>query len=230
VSDVPSQTTKSDSQTTAPVQATATMTPQYNQSGNFSQQTNQSTPFLQQTNQSASVAHSQNALSMPATGTQQTGNNEDELNSSTDFFSFKKKDPAVSSSVTQSGDQSIFQFGMQTGNTTGVQSTSSPPSTMPFSFDSGSLSMASAQAGNQQFLTGSQGFPEMMTGPIVTSSQQQQQQQMLMRQQQAKQQQMMKQLQRQQQQFQKQQQQQLQQLQQQFMQPLAPETQVQENT
>ncbi|WAQ95521.1 FBF1-like protein, partial [Mya arenaria] len=166
--------------------------------------------------------------SQPATG------GEDELNSSTDFFSFKKKEPVMSTGETQSGNQNGLQLStgfpseLQTGLQSGLQSTYLPPPSTASSqpdYLAGNLQPQGFQAGSLQLQTGSQVYPDLMTGSMMTNAQQtQQQQQQMMRQQQLKQQQMMKQIQRQQQQFQKQQQQQLQQIQQQFMQPIAADT------
>lgn len=145
---------------------------------------------------------------------------EDELNSSTDFFSFKKKDNVrdqsdVQTDLTETGPQ--YELSTQESNQLYNQGNAGlQPQQISYS------------SGTQPFQTGIQSYPDMMTGSLMPSAQQlqQQQQQLLQRQQQVKQQQLMKQLQRQQQQFQRQQQQLHQQLQQQFQQPVMPEAQV----
>ncbi|XP_052266250.1 fas-binding factor 1-like isoform X2 [Dreissena polymorpha] len=155
---------------------------------------------------------------------------EDELNSSTDFFSFKKKDPeppsssaynatigSPSANAYQNGFPPEAQNVLQPLSIFGSLQQQQQQTTLPFM----------SQVGNQNIQTGLQSFPDMSTGLLMSSGQQlQQQQQMLQRQQQLRQQQVMKQIQRQQQQFQRQQQQQLQQLQQQLMQPIMPEAQL----
>lgn len=153
---------------------------------------------------------------------------EDELNSSTDFFTFKKKDIKDQSGLLPSGTPQtglLLSSTPQTGLPhTGVQS--------DFTTQAGlqSSQALSYPSSSQQFQTGTQSFPDLMTGSMMSSAQQlqqqQQQQQMLQRHQQIKQQQFMKQLQRQQQMFQRQQQQLQQQLHQQLQQPLIPEAQV----
>lgn len=165
----------------------------------------QSTVQTTQTNSDADVLQADSA--------------EDELNSSTDFFSFKKKDNV--------GDQS----GVQTDLTqTGSQSELSAQENNQL-YNQGTAGLQPQQiSASQPYQTGTQSYPDMMTGSMMPSAQQlqqqqQQQQQLLQRQQQVKQQ-LMKQLQRQQQQFQRQQQQLQQQLQQQFQQPVMPEAQV----
>lgn len=148
---------------------------------------------------------------------------EDELNSSTDFFSFKKKEKEPDSS-TLTGLQSSTQL--------------QPVLSSPSITQSGQVSAGTQQQGIVQSTGSQQVSQPLQTGSLVAGAdllgdsvvsnaqQLQQQQQMLQRQQQLKQQQVMKQIQRQQQQFQRQQQQQLQQLQQQLQQPIAPEAQV----
>ena len=151
---------------------------------------------------------------------------EDELNSSTDFFSFKKKDASrdqsadIQTGLLQSGQTQqtslpqtgSLQMGMQPDFTTSVGIQSTQSKTLPLD--------------SQQNQTGISSFPDMATGSLMSNAQQLQQQQLLQRQQQMKQQQLMKQVQRQQQMFQRQQQQFQQQLQQQLQQPLIPEAHV----
>ncbi|XP_053392988.1 fas-binding factor 1 homolog [Mercenaria mercenaria] len=167
---------------------------------------------------------------VPHSGQQvpQTEPVEDELNSSTDFFSFKRKDnnreesANLQTALPQTGtvQTSLPQTGsIQTGMQYDIQGQAGFQSSQGMSYPSSS----------QQLQTGTPSLPDMMTGSIMTGAQQlhqQQQQQLLQRQQQMKQQQLMKQMQRQQQMFQRQQQQFQQQLQQQLQQPLIPEAQL----
>lgn len=142
-------------------------------------------------------------------------NMEPDLNSSTDFFSFKKKIVEPDNSVLTG--QSGVTLQPAAMSVSGNQTVTSTAINQPFSLGDGAL------PNSQPMQTGISA--DLMTGTMMSSQQQlQQQQQMLMKQQQLKQQQMMKQLQRQQQQFQRQQQQQLQQLHQQLQQPEAQVT------
>ncbi|KAL4240109.1 factor 1 [Mactra antiquata] len=182
----------------------------------------------------------------PQTEVNQNDSAEDELNSSTDFFSFKKKDSSATKDQTgsqsmqqqmpsqpaapqtsllqqqQMGAQSVYpQTSLQTDIPAQIPSQQIQGQNMNQSLP------ATIMPGTQQLPTGTQVYPDMMTSPLVSSAHQlQQQQQLIQRQQQLKQQQLMKQLQRQQQQFQKQQQQIQQQMQQQLQQPIIPDTQL----
>lgn len=133
-----------------------------------------------------------------------------DLNSSTDFFSFKKRD----SSTPADAQASVFS-----------QADYRIPEPEPMAEKPAFLT-AGPQSVGQTIATDSLMNTNLYTGMTLSATQPSPQQQTLLRQQQLKQQQMMKQLQQQQQQFRRQQQQQLQQLQQQLQQPILPDTQV----
>lgn len=132
-----------------------------------------------------------------------------DLDASTDFFNFKKKDNNTPADpLTFMSTQSDYKIPEPVIDKPAIVSTA-PQSTGPTST-------------SDQLMT-----TNMYTGMTLPATQPSPQQQTLLRQQQLRQQQMMKQFQQQQQQFRRQQQQQLQQLQQQMQEPILPDSQVQ---